>query len=472
MSSNNPLKKNTMWDHNTISAALSPLSIPYFSSKNASFSIDTRTLEPGNIFVALKGEAKSGVEFLKEAFHKGAVAAIVPSCAVSPGSFPLIKVNDPLQALELLGQYARDHSPALRVAITGSNGKTTTKKWLSDILAFYGETTYAQQSYNNHIGVPLSLTQLNPQTKFGVFEIGMNHKGEITPLSLLVRPHIGIITTVEQGHIGNMGSLEAIAEEKACIFDGVESKGSAILNEEATFFPFLFKKAKERLLSIVTIGSSKNTDLRLVDFIKDKGCLNITACFKGDKNFNFTLHTQTEHFIFSALFILLTLRCLGLDFEKALPLLSRLKPLEGRGREYLLRSEKGYNYTLIDDAYNANPDSVRRSLKSLQERKGYNRKIVILGEMRELGEFSKGSHENLYEYLLQSGIKGVFAVGNLLKPLYEQLPTHMRLGFSESAADLYSAVSTYIQEGDILLIKGSNGSKIHLITNYLIKNHC
>lgn len=437
-------------------------------------SIDTRTLKPGDLFIALKGENFDGHDFLEQAFEKGASGVIIsqepPNFLVNHTYF---KVSDPLKALQQLGQYARSRSSAKVIAVTGSAGKTTTKEWLAQVLGSFGSTVFSKASYNNHLGVPLSLAQLEPDTQFGVFEVGMNHGGEIEPLSQLIQPDIAIITTISEAHLGYFDSIEAIAEEKSNIFKGLKPGGTTILNHDNPFYEFFAHKAQHHgAKRILSVGQKKGSYIQLIEACYDDSCHQTLVKFKmGEDILTYSLDLVGEYYVINSLMVLAATKALGLDLDHSIEAVQTLKPIAGRGQRYTLCLTPGKTITLIDDAYNAHPTSMKSGLSSLAQIQSSGRKIVVLGEMRELGDKADCYHKELIPLLNEAGVDLIFATGPCLKPVFDAFLPQQQGAFQENALDLWQPLLESLRDGDTVFIKGSNGTKVYTLVHKLLSLH-
>ncbi|MHA1558926.1 MAG: UDP-N-acetylmuramoyl-tripeptide--D-alanyl-D-alanine ligase [Alphaproteobacteria bacterium] len=442
--------------------------------KATGFSIDSRSIEKGEIFMALKSAVLDGHDFVEDAFLKGASAAIVEKDLCFKKA-PILHVPSVMSAIQHLGLYARSNTNSKIVAITGSAGKTTVKEWTGRVLSRLGKTVFAKKSYNNHLGVPLSLANLSFNTEFGVFEIGMNQKGEISPLSLMIRPDIAVITTLSEAHIGYLGSLESIIFEKVSIVDGLECDGVLII-------PYEFKNAvlsilnrkNKKLSRIITVGSDSVADIYL-KYISKEGVhkSRVVARIDGE-DLVYDVPFQGNYFVYNTLILLGILKELGVPIKNASMLFSDLlKPLKGRGciKEIQLNSQK--KILLIDDSYNANFLSIRSSLERLKEikpRYPESRVIIVLGEMLELGDESYKYHKDLLPHILNAGVHKVFAIGDApIKNLFDSLPKDMKGGYFKSINDILSNFEGTLKDRDILLIKGSNKSAVFKLVDFLEK---
>ena len=430
-------------------------------------SIDTRTLEAGDLFVALGG-VRDGHEFVADAMEKGAVGVLASRQVFGSA----VMVDDPLAGLERLGVAARDRARhARRGAVTGSVGKTSvTQAIMSGLkLAGHGRQGSAHssvKSYNNHIGVPLTLARMPRGAERAVFEIGMNHADEIRPLSGMVRPHAALVTTVGPVHTENFADGEAgVARAKAEIFDGLWSGGVALLNADDRWFPLLKAEAERVGAQIRTFGRAEHSDARLVDFQGADDHAVVQARFHG-KGLDFPILQTGLHWGLNAMAVLLMLEALDVDLGDSLAALGSFEPLEGRGAETTVHLAGG-GFTLIDESYNANPVSMASAIATLGARGTLGRRLVALTDMLELGAESPTYHAALAEPLADAHVDVVFCSGPLMKSLWDALPPTRRGGYAETAAELAPLVAQAAEPGDLVMVKGSNGSKAGLIAQAL-----
>ena len=427
----------------------------------AGVSIDTRTLEPGDLFVAILGDAHDGHAFVANAFAARAAAAIVARGEADAlrGHGPLFAVDDPLKAMEALGAAARARSAARIVAVTGSVGKTSAKEMLRVALGAVGRTHASSASYNNHWGVPLTLARLPREARFGVFEIGMNHAGEIAALAPQVKPHVALITTIAPVHIENLGSLRAIAEAKAEVFLGMDG-GVAVLNRDAPEFETLSARAKARGANVVTFGRSPDADARLIALEAHDGGSSVRATRRGAPS-NFALGAPGEHMALNALGALLAAEALGADVALCARALADFRPQKGRGERLTLMRD-GRPFTLIDESYNANPASMRAALTLLGDAKpgAGGRRIAILGDMLELGPEGANLHADLAPSLEKNRVDLLIGAGPLTKALVERASSLTRTLWGATSAEIASAALEEVRPGDVVMVKGSNGSRM------------
>ena len=438
-------------------------------------SIDTRSLEPGDLFVALDGENRDGHEFVAAALEKGAAAALVsrhPNGLAEDA--PLLIVEDTLEGLWDLGRAARARSTARIVGVTGSVGKTGTKEALRAGLSAQAPTAASVASYNNHWGVPLSLARMAPSAVYGVFEMGMNHAGELGPLSRLAKPDVAVITTIQPVHIAHFENVLQIADAKAEIFEGVKPGGAAVLNRDNAFFPNLLEKAEARGVSrVISFGRHPEADVRLLDCSLHGTCSSVQALVK-DQPLDYCLSLPGEHWVLNSLCVLATVSALGADIVEAAASFTRLEAMKGRGERHKLSCPAGPDsgeFLLIDESYNANPASMRAALAVLgrSEAHGEGRRIAVLGDMLELGPSSAERHAGLAEAVTANGIDLVFTCGSDMAALHDALPKNLRGAHTPDSAGLAPLVTAAVGPGDAVMIKGSLGSRMALVVDALMQ---
>ncbi|WP_422365389.1 UDP-N-acetylmuramoylalanyl-D-glutamyl-2,6-diaminopimelate--D-alanyl-D-alanine ligase [Pelagibius sp.] len=433
-------------------------------------SIDSRTLETGDLFVALKGPSFDGHDYAGKAIKAGAAAAMVHRRADGiDESDPLIIVDDSFAALWRLGTAARERSHARLIAVTGSVGKTGTKEALRLCLEPQGLTSASVGSFNNHWGVPLSLARMQRDADYGIFELGMNHAGEISELTALVRPHVSIITNIEPAHLGNFDSITGIADAKAEIFEGMDANGCAVLNRDNALFHHLRDKAEAAGLSrIITFGRHEEADARLIEESLHATCSGVKAVIRGVE-LDYCIAMPGAHWVMNSLAVLAAIGAAGADMTAAAAQLANLRPLKGRGERHSIETQGG-SFKLIDDSYNANPTSMRASLEVLgRSSLGENgRRIAVLGDMLELGDQSAEMHASLAAPLQENGIDLVFTCGPDMAALHEALPKALRGAHAEDSKALAGAVVQAVKPGDSVLVKGSLGSRMALVIDALM----
>jgi UDP-N-acetylmuramoyl-tripeptide--D-alanyl-D-alanine ligase len=424
-------------------------------------SIDSRSLVNGEGFIAIRGPNRDGHAFVAAALEQGAACAIVDRSFPPGDEERLVRVGDTLEALRALGRAGRARSrDTVVIAVTGSVGKTGTKEALRLALAPSGSVHASVKSFNNHWGVPLSLANMPKDTRFGVFEAGMNHAGEIDALTRLIRPHIAIVTTVAPVHLGFFRSVEEIADAKAEIFRGLERRGRAIINRDSPYYKRLKDHALKAGAQVVSFGEAENTDARLLDVVLNPDGSNVKANILGTP-VNYRLGAPGRHLVQNSLAVLAAVKLAGGDLALAARALSSLQAQAGRGARTLVAGKDG-RIALIDESYNANPASMRAALATLglTPRSEFGRRVVVLGDMLELGPEGQKLHEGLAECIDAAGVDVVFACGELMGSLYRVLPASRRGAYAKTSEELAPRLVEAVGPGDVIMIKGSLGSRM------------
>lgn len=435
-------------------------------------SIDSRTVAPGEAFFAIKGERFDGHDFASQALAKGAATAVVAEsrlAALGAISGSLTVVDDVLDALSALGVAARARSSAGVAAVTGSVGKTGTKEMLAAALTPDGKVHASPASFNNQWGVPLTLARLPVDAGFAVFEIGMNHPGEIEPLVKMVRPHAAIVTTVEPVHLEFFDNVEAIARAKGEIFLGLEPGGVAIINRDNPHFGTLVGMAHDAGAGqVVGFGEHADADVRLEKAVLKELCSCVSASVLGVP-MSYKLGAPGRHVVQNSLAVMAAVSVLGGDLAKAGLALAQMSTPEGRGTRHSLDLGIGASAVLIDESYNANPASMRAAIALLgQASPGkHGRRIAVLGDMRELGHEASALHADLAETLAGSGIDRVFLAGPLMASVRDALPRRCLGGYAETADELEPLLVDSIAPGDVIMVKGSNASRMRPLVESL-----
>ena len=432
-------------------------------------SIDTRSLAAGDLFIALHGPNHDGHDFVATALQRSAVAAMVDrEIPQLPASSPLLRVADTLACLAALGAAGRNRSAARIVAVTGSVGKTGTKEALRLALASSGPTYASAGGLNNHWGAPLSLARLPPDARYGVFELGMNHPGEIADLTRLVRPHVAVITTVEPVHLGFFPSVEAIADAKAEIFLGLEPGGIAVLNRDNPHYARLAAAAKRAgAVEILGFGAHPDAAARLVDCVLDSRGSTVEAVV-CNTTLRFRVPVPGRHWVMNALAVLAAAQAAGATVERVAEALAELETLPGRGRRHQL-AWRGGTLTVIDESYNASPPSMRAALAVLAaaEPGAGARRVAVLGDMLELGDASERLHRELAEPLAAAEVDRIFLIGEAIGALDEVLPEGKRGGLWRSPEEAMPALLRFLEPGDVVTIKGSRGVRVSRVVELL-----
>lgn len=433
-------------------------------------SIDSRTCAPGDLFIAIAGPNFDGHDYVADALSAGAAGAIVSRIpAGQEGSPNLLAVDDCEAALTALGRFARDRSDAKFVCVTGSVGKTSTKDGLAAALGACGATHATQGNLNNHWGAPLTLARMPADAAYGVIELGMNHAGELTPLSQLARPDVAVITTIEAVHLEFFDSVCAIAEAKAEVFAGLGGKGVAVLNRDNAYFALLSTTAAEQgVKRIIGFGASPEADARLVATNFDDDGSDVTADIDGH-TVHYRLNAPGRHRVINSLAVLAAVAGLEANLDAAAAALGDVAIARGRGRRHRVATAGG-DYVVIDDSYNASPASMRAAFDVLGDvhPEDAGRRIAVLGDMLELGPEAAKLHAGLARNLAAIGADQVFTAGNFMAALTEALPRRMRGGHAATPEQLLPIVRAAVRAGDVVLVKGSLGSRVGSIAEALI----
>jgi UDP-N-acetylmuramoyl-tripeptide--D-alanyl-D-alanine ligase len=433
-------------------------------------SIDSRTIGAGEIFFAIKGDRLDGHDYVADALARGAALAVVAKGRLPalPNDAALLAVGDPLAALRALGAAARARSAARVVAVTGSVGKTGTKEALRAALGREGETHASLASLNNQWGVPLSLARMPQDARFAIFELGMNHPGEIEPLAQLVRPHVALITSVEAVHMEFFRSIEEIADAKAEVFRGVEPGGVAVLPRDNSHFERLASAARGAGVGrVVGFGTDSRAEARVLEVALKPDCSAVRARILGDE-VTYKVGMPGRHVVLNSLAVLATVKLAGADLAAAALALATLTPPPGRGRRINLELLQGAAL-LIDESYNANPASMRAAIEVLGAAPigPRGRRIAVLGDMLELGAEGPRMHRELVAPIEAARIDLVYCAGPLMRALWDALPAPHRGGYAEHAALLEPELVGALRPGDVVMVKGSNGSRMGTIVKAL-----
>ncbi len=449
-----------LWTGEELQAALSARNADAFAASG--ISIDTRSIKPGDLFVALTAE-RDGHDYVAEALAKGAAGAMISRELGLDGHFLL--VEDTLAGLTGLAAFARRRSAAKVIAVTGSVGKTTSKEMLRRALGGFGSVHAADASFNNHIGVPLTLARMPRDAEFAVLELGMNHPGEIAPLARLARPHVAVITAIARAHIGLMGSLEAIAAEKAAICLGLEPGGAAVLPADSAFFDQL-KSFVPVAARCIGFGANESAQARLLNAASSADGCDVRGAIAGARA-EFHLAAPGRHMAMNAMAALAACSALGLDIEKAAAALDGFLPFAGRGMRKVIEM-RGGAAILLDESYNASGASLRAALEVLRLQPG--RHVAVLGDMLELGEDERREHESLAAEV-DASADILFACGPMMGFLFNLLPASKQGGYAADARALATIVQPALRPGDAVLVKGSYGSRMRDVVAALEAAH-
>ncbi|HYD06151.1 MAG TPA: UDP-N-acetylmuramoyl-tripeptide--D-alanyl-D-alanine ligase [Reyranella sp.] len=458
---------SALWTSDEVARALSPVAMSgSFEATGVTF--DSRAVGEGDIFFALPGETTDGHQYVADALARGAAAAVV-SRDVPAASGNLIRVADTMKALVDLGRAGRTRSRARIASVTGSVGKTSTKDALRAILSAQAPTSASAASYNNHVGVPISLARLSREARYGVFEIGMNHPGEIEPLARQVEADVGVITNIEAAHIGHMGSEEAIADEKACLFAGMRPGAVAVLNRDNRHYERLERAAHRfGVETIVGFGRHQAAHVRLIACrLQDSGS-DVEALI-GSRRIEYRLGAAGEHWVLNSLAALAVAEALGADLSEAAATLAEVKASPGRGARRWLKFGSG-TIELLDESYNANPASMRAMLAVLArtEPAPGGRRLLAMGDMRELGDRADELHAGLADAVAVSGASQVFLCGPHMEALWRRLAAAQKGVHRPDSAALAGEVAKALKAGDVVAIKGSLGSKMKMVVDAVV----
>jgi UDP-N-acetylmuramoyl-tripeptide--D-alanyl-D-alanine ligase len=437
-----------------------------------SVTIDSRFVQPGALFVALPGTKVDGHDFVQKALAAGASAALVSKPVAGVDAAQLVVVPDVEKALQAMGHAARARSHAKFIGVTGSVGKTGSKEMLAKALAPLGRTYATKGNYNNHLGVPLTLCNMPLDAEFAIIEMGMNHTGETHPLSMIAKPDVALITTVEAVHLEHFANVEAIADEKAAIFDGMNGKGVAVLNADNAHFARLKKHAEAKGLDrVLSFGTAKNALCRMTDYRIEDAQTVVEAVIAGT-SIGYRLGTIGKHWAVASLAVLAIVDALGGDLAKSAAALEYFSEPKGRGKITQL-TVKGGQLRLIDDSYNASPVSVAGAISKVAELKRASkqpvRTLVVLGDMLELGEAAEDLHVGLVPAIINNQMDLVFAAGTFMQKMYDALPDAMKGAYRPTSKELAPVVVQQLRGGDLVLVKGSRGSRMDVVVDAIEK---
>nr|WP_280949703.1 UDP-N-acetylmuramoylalanyl-D-glutamyl-2,6-diaminopimelate--D-alanyl-D-alanine ligase [Mongoliimonas terrestris] len=469
-----PAEENALWPKSEFLEALGGEMIGALTVPINGVSIDSRTVEPGDAFFAIAGDRFDGHDFVEEALRRGAAVAVVSderALTYPTEAVPLLVVDDVLDGLRRLAAAARARSDARIVAVTGSVGKTSTKEALRFALGADGPVHASVASFNNHWGVPLTLSRLSRTARYGVFEIGMNHAGEITPLTRLVRPHVAIVTTVAAVHLEHFDTVEGIARAKAEIVEGLEPGGTAVLNRDNPHFPLIEAAARAHGAAVIGFGADAAAEARLIKCMLHEVCSTVTADILGEE-ITYKIGAPGRHLVDNSLAVLAAAKLVGADLVRAGLALQRLEQPKGRGKRHRLRTAGG-TAVLIDESYNANPTSVAAAVALLGQTSlgTLGRRIAVLGDMLELGPEGPDLHAGLLGALTEAKVDKAYLCGPLMKSLWQALPRGMRGAYAETSAGLEATLLDDVRTGDAVMIKGSFGSRMGPLVDALIKRN-
>lgn len=452
-----------LWTSGEIAAATGGTESAAFEVSGVTF--DSREVEPGHLFVAMPGTVHDGHDFVARAFAKGAAGALVSR----PVEGPHILIDDVPAALEALGRAARARCDATVIGVTGSVGKTGTKEAIFAALdrTAPGRVHRSVKSYNNHTGVPLSLARMPRDTRFAVFEMGMNNAGEIAVLTAMVRPHVALINAIAPAHIENLGSLQAIADAKAEIFGGLEPDGVAIIPNDTPYRDRLLKAARRKAGQMITFGSG-DADVHAVHAVPATNGGSLITAALMERELTFTISQRGEHWVSNALAVLTAVEAVGADVAVAGLALADMGGLKGRGERHIVQVDDG-QALMIDESYNANPASMAATLHSLGAEKDCKRRIAVLGPMRELGPESDALHAGLAAPIAEAKLDELILVGPDMAPLADALGSDLPVSRANDVEEAADMLRSLLRSGDAVLIKASNSVGLAALVDRMTK---
>lgn len=458
----------TLWTSSQLAAAVNGTASKDFEVEGVAF--DSREIGQGDLFFALSGEQSDGHLYLDDVYNAGGAGAIVSE----PTDGPHILVSDTTKALNRLALASRDRTSAKIIGVTGSVGKTGTKEALYAALnrCCFGKAHRSVKSYNNHVGVPLSLSRMPADAEYGIFEMGMNHAGELSALTRLVRPDIAMVTAIAPAHIGNFENIEGIADAKAEIFEGLTEDGAAIIPFDSPHYDQLRRKAEKHCNKIVSFGFDKAADVHAVEIVPaPQGGSLITAKIE-EHSLCFTIAEQGKHWVSNALAIMAAVKIAGGDLAVAGLALAELGGIAGRGKRTQVNLPNGGQGLVIDESYNANPISMKATLEQFTLEQAGGKKIAILGAMGELGDKTEHFHEQLADDIIAAKMNVVILVGeemsHTVAKLNNSLDHETQISHVPSASEALTEVAKMISDGDILLVKGSNYLRLAEVVKPLV----
>jgi UDP-N-acetylmuramoyl-tripeptide--D-alanyl-D-alanine ligase len=443
---------SALWTSAEIAEATGGVASSSFEAKGVAF--DSREIEPGDLFIAMKGDTTDGHRFAGQAIAAGASGMLVSE----PIDTPHVLAPDTSCALEALAKASRARSTARIIGVTGSVGKTGTKEALFKALdrSAPGSAHRSLKSYNNHTGVPLSLARMPRETAFGIFEMGMNHSGELAALTRFVRPHVAIVTAIAPAHREFFPSDEAIADAKGEVFQGLEPGGTALIPYDSPHRDRLMAAARPYAARIWTFGRSREADICAREAVPVPGRGTLVTAALPEAELTFTIAQPGEHWVSNAMAVLGAVEAVGGDLAAAGIALSEMSGLKGRGARHRIVIEGVGDALLVDESYNANPASMRATLRTLAEERLTGRRVVVLGSMRELGPDSERFHAELAQPIEEAGIQFAVLVGEEMRPLAKALGGRVEMTHVPDAASAIEALRGRIGAGDAILVKGSN----------------
>lgn len=452
-----------IWSAKDLSAALNVKINQGINGKQIQF--NSNSVEEGDLFIALKGN-KDGHDYALHAIEHGANAVIISKEIVGIEPSKAIIVKDTLAALQQMAEYKRKKSKAVFIGVTGSSGKTSTKEAIKTVLSHFGNSFASRGNFNNHLGVPLNLASMPDDTKYAIFEMGMNHRGELRQLTKMVQPDIAVITTISEAHLEFFDSMLDLTDTKCEIFEGMSNEGIAIINLDSKYYGRILSNLEKLSINkIYSFGKSQGADARLELYEKIDDDIHLRYSVKNEK-IDIKIPFIPEHYTRNFTAVLMAASCLGLNVNIAAQQLANISLTEGRGKIINVQKDDK-KYQLLCDYYNANPESLKASLEYFKQLTTNKKKIAIIGDMLELGESSKQLHENLVPSIIDSGALKVFLVGDHTKHIYNLLPSSIETKHFDNVDILIENLNRLLEGGELILIKGSRGVGLIKVAQYL-----
>ena len=454
-----------IWDLEELTTATQGELHGFAQEKITGFCTDSRDVQPGDLYVAIKGAVHDGHKFINDVFAKGAIAVLAEDMPANPMG-PIILVPNVIEALANLGHCQRAHLGGKILAVTGSAGKTSTKELLKYMLSAQGKTHASSNSFNTKYGVPISMALCEQDCQYGIFEIGMSKAGEIARLVQIVRPHISIITTIAAAHIESFGSLEGIADAKAEIFQGMSPDGIAIVNGDVAQSPQLCLRAQEQgLQTIIQFGEGEHCEARLLEYRPGEDFNSIKADILGTP-IEFKLYPKGKHWAMNTIAALTGVHFAGGDIHQAAKDIAGYRPVTGRGDEISLNQ----NILVVDESYNANPSSMEASIASFFERTVKGRRILVLGSMAELGDLVETEHGNLGRLLGDYPVDAIFLCGAEMAFAQGAYGGKAKVHFYKTLEECIPGVLDHVHPGDSIMVKARRSMQLDKVVTAL-KQH-
>lgn len=448
------IPRDIIWTSKKLTKALS-IEVPE-GLETGVLQFNSQHVCPGDLFIALGNSDRDGHKYVADAISRGASAAIVSKDLKDVDANKLIKVSDTNSALGLLAEFKRMNSNAKFIAITGSVGKTTTKDAMRLVMSEFGKCFAGRGNFNNYLGVPINLASMPDDIDYAILEIGMNAKGEIDALTKQVLPHFAIITTIAENHIEFFGSVEKIAEAKCEILRGLDiNEGVAIIPRDVDTYNICIQNVDSLgLQNVCTIGVSDDANVKFVSYELMEGNLVRLKYEICESEVEFIMHFIPQHIARNFVCCFAVADQLGLEINRVIAALSNYIPGSGRGKIISTISDSGKNFTIIADYYNSSPTSLKASLKNISLLDA-EKKVLVIGDMGELGEEARRMHAEIAEYINDSGAQRVFLIGELVKEMISGLRSDIEYTSYDSTDEFLHDIDKNFEGNEMVLIKGS-----------------